>query len=205
MRGYHTAKAGLLFKKAGAISRHTKAPFIARTGDRCLRIICMISAVGFCQRWQYLGLVGALALALCMLPSKTNATAPTSDLGGALTFLADRAEEGTFSGVVLVARNGEAPVVRSYGKADFELGTPVQSNSIFAIASLTKLVTAATVLRLVDDKKMNLETTVCAFLANCPVAWRTVTIENLLDHSSGIPDLFDGPGCPTRRNSAGNR
>lgn len=137
------------------------------------------------------GLIGVLVLALGLLPLRTGATPSTPDLRRALTFLTERAAEQTFSGVVLVASDASAPVVRAYGAADFELGVPMRPNSVFAIASLTKLITAATVLRLVDRGVMNLNTNVCAFVKNCPSAWSTVTIEDLLDHSSAIPDLFE--------------
>jgi CubicO group peptidase (beta-lactamase class C family) len=106
-------------------------------------------------------------------------------------FLDGRGADGTLSGVVLIAAGGSSIYERAYGWSDAELGTPMQVSDVFRIASVTKLITAATVLRLVEGRVMHLDTSVCAFVMHCPIAWKSVTVADLLDHSSGIPDLFE--------------
>ena len=58
----------------------------------------------------------------------------------------------------------------------------------FEIASLSKAFTAAAILMLRDDGKLQLEDSVCRFLDGCPEAWKPIAIRELLHHTSGIPD-----------------
>ncbi|HEV2746522.1 MAG TPA: serine hydrolase domain-containing protein [Allosphingosinicella sp.] len=98
---------------------------------------------------------------------------------------------GPFSGVVLVSQFGQRLFHRAYGYADAELAVPNTPGTRFAIASLTKPITAAAVLRQVEAGQMRLDASICDYVADCPAAWRRVTIEHLLSHSSGLPDLFE--------------
>ncbi|HVT37968.1 MAG TPA: serine hydrolase domain-containing protein [Gemmatimonadaceae bacterium] len=111
--------------------------------------------------------------------------------------------EGPFNGVVLVAREGHVLFERGYGLADADLGVRNAPAMRFGIGSLTKPITAAAVMKLVERGSLKLSDPVCSFLQRCPNSWRTVTIRHLLSHTSGIPDLFgELPAAPvdsTRR------
>jgi CubicO group peptidase (beta-lactamase class C family) len=74
--------------------------------------------------------------------------------------------------------------------ADFELEVPLKPDHVFRIGSLTKPFTATAVLRLRDEGRLELSRSVCDFVHACPAAWRRVTLAHLLNHTSGIPDLF---------------
>jgi len=67
--------------------------------------------------------------------------------------------------------------------------TPLTGASPFAIASVTKAFTAAIVLQLVDEGRVRLAAPVTDYLPGLTVA-RGVTVEQLLNHRSGIPDLL---------------
>lgn len=102
-----------------------------------------------------------------------------------------------FSGVITVARDGHVVVNRAYGLADADLGIPNRTDLRFGIGSLTKPVTATAALRLVERGQLRLDATICTYLRTCPRAWTTVTIEHLLAHTSGVPDLFSAlPAAP---------
>lgn len=111
------------------------------------------------------------------------------------TYLEDRAREAGFSGVVLVARGDEVLLRQAYGLADRELGVPLETGHILPIGSLTKPITAVAALRLVQRGILDTGNRLCAFLAKCPDEWTDVTIEHLLTHTSGIPDLFEDVEC----------
>jgi D-alanyl-D-alanine carboxypeptidase len=111
-------------------------------------------------------------------------------------YLRTRAE-GSFDGVVLVARGGKVLFERGYGFADADLRVRNAPTMRYGIGSLTKPITAAAVMKLIERGRLRLTDTVCAYLLRCPGAWSTVTIRQLLSHTSGIPDLFgELPAAP---------
>jgi CubicO group peptidase (beta-lactamase class C family) len=59
--------------------------------------------------------------------------------------------------------------------------------------------TAAAVLLLQEQGRLNVRDAVCDYLADCPPAWQAVTIHHLLTHTSGIPDLTNFPEYPSWR------
>jgi CubicO group peptidase (beta-lactamase class C family) len=96
----------------------------------------------------------------------------------------------SFSGVVLVARDDTVLFERGYGLADADLGVPIRTDMRFGIASVTKPITAAAAMRLVERRKLSLTDSICRYIKDCPELWSPVTLEHLLSHTSGIPDLF---------------
>jgi CubicO group peptidase (beta-lactamase class C family) len=98
--------------------------------------------------------------------------------------------QSSFSGVVLVSRRGQTMFERGYGFADADLAVPNTPSQLYGIGSLTKPVTAAAAMRLVERGRLRLDASICDFLRECPAAWRPVTLEHLLTHTSGVPDLF---------------
>lgn len=92
---------------------------------------------------------------------------------------------------LLVMRDGEALVRRSYGMADLEAGTAAAPTSNYRLASVSKQFTAAAVLLLVQDGKLALDDRAGRWLPSLPDAADTVTIRHLLTHTSGLVDYED--------------
>jgi CubicO group peptidase (beta-lactamase class C family) len=80
----------------------------------------------------------------------------------------------------------------SYGLADLETKTNLNSTTNFNIGSLTKQFTAFAILQLVESKKLSLDDHLDKFFPglNKKVA-ETITIKELLTHSSGLIDHYD--------------
>lgn len=106
---------------------------------------------------------------------------------------------GQFTGGVLVARGDEVLFRQVYGYADRSPGTPLQLNSRFRLASISKQFTAAAVLRLQDEGVLSTHDPVCRWIQPCPPAWEPIRLYHLLGHSSGIPDLMARPAWGIRR------
>lgn len=85
-----------------------------------------------------------------------------------------------------VIDHGRTVKLKSYGKANLELGTPMTPDSVIDIGSLTKSFTAAAVMLLVQDRKVALDGPIDRYLGEAPPAWRGITIRQLLNHSSGL-------------------
>ena len=94
---------------------------------------------------------------------------------------------------VAVIRQGKLVFTKQYGLANVELSVPLESISPFKIASLTKPITAIAVLQLEEEGKISLDSTLSHYLSGLPSQWSTVTIRQLLSHTSGIPDYFQSP------------
>jgi CubicO group peptidase (beta-lactamase class C family) len=119
----------------------------------------------------------------------TNGTATGQTLEARFDeYLSAMAKLGRFNGYVLVARDGKRLFGKGYGMANFEDEVPNTSQTKFRLASITKPFTAVAVLMLQEKGKLSLQDSVCKYLADCPAAWKPVTIEQLLAHTSGIPD-----------------
>lgn len=85
-----------------------------------------------------------------------------------------------------VIDHGRTVKLKSYGKANLELGTPMTPDSVIDIGSLTKSFTAAAVMLLVQDRKVALDDPIDRYLEETPPIWRGITIRQLLNHSSGL-------------------
>jgi D-alanyl-D-alanine carboxypeptidase len=93
---------------------------------------------------------------------------------------------------IAVLRNGEVVFKKGYGITDLNSKKPVTSSTNFNICSMTKQFTAYCILKLASEKKLFLDDKIEKYFPdfNAKVAG-TVTIRNLLTHSSGIVDHYD--------------
>ena len=108
------------------------------------------------------------------------------------TEVAEVAERTGFSGAVRVDREGDTVVCAAYGLADRAHGIPATVDTQFAIASGTKSLTAVTVMALVEQGTLRLDTTARSLLGeDLPLVGDGVTVEHLLAHRSGIDDYLD--------------
>jgi CubicO group peptidase (beta-lactamase class C family) len=102
-------------------------------------------------------------------------------------FLQAHLATGKFMGAVLVARGDEVLHQGGYGKANLELDVPNSPETVFRLGSLTKQFTAAAILQLQDQGRLNVNDTLDKYLPDAPHAGE-VKLGQLLSHSSGIPD-----------------
>ncbi|MCI3945797.1 Esterase EstB [Pseudomonas syringae] len=102
-------------------------------------------------------------------------------------------------GVLLIARHGRLRYASALGWADRELGIPVSRDTRFRLASLTKLLTSVTVLRLCELGVISLSAPVTDWLPTFrprladgrePV----IEVQHLLSHTSGLSYGFEQPG-----------
>ncbi|MBC7899362.1 MAG: serine hydrolase [Saprospiraceae bacterium] len=98
-----------------------------------------------------------------------------------------------FSGSILVARNGQPVISKSYGMANVELGVPNTPQSVFRLGSITKQFTAMAISMLQDRGKLSVSDPICKHLSDCPPAWQSLTIKHLLTHTAGIPNYTSFP------------
>jgi CubicO group peptidase (beta-lactamase class C family) len=110
------------------------------------------------------------------------------------SWLDERVASNEFSGVALVWRNGAPEFSYAGGIAHRGHGVRITEGTRFAVASVTKMVTAATALRLVDRGLVALEQPLVDILpeAHQPKALtREHTLHHLLSHTSGLANYHD--------------
>ena len=102
------------------------------------------------------------------------------------------ASEHDYSGVVRADRGGEIELAAAFGLANRAAGIPNGIDTVFAIASGAKGLTALVVASLVEEGALGLSTTARSVLGDdLPLIDDAVTVEHLLSHRSGIGDYFD--------------
>jgi CubicO group peptidase (beta-lactamase class C family) len=115
-----------------------------------------------------------------------------SQLRGELGTLVDRMKQYSIPGVsIAVIHQGRIEWARGYGVADAETQKPVTSDTLFQAASISKPVTAAAVLRLVDAGHLDLDEDVNTYLRSWKVpntrSWQPrITLRQLLCHGAGV-------------------
>ena len=110
-------------------------------------------------------------------------------------YLREEMTANHFNGVVLVAHKDNIILEKGYGMADMELGVPVSTDHIFKIGSLTKPITATGVLMLAEGGDLLLNDSICSYIRNCPSSWVPIQISHLINHTSGLQDLFEEIAC----------
>ena len=91
-----------------------------------------------------------------------------------------------FSGSVLVARGGDVIVERGYGWADESAEIPNSPQTRFPIESISKQFTAAAVVRLASQGRLDLDASIADYLPGVPPDKAGITPHHLLTHTSGI-------------------
>lgn len=91
---------------------------------------------------------------------------------------------------VAVVHKGKEVVAKGYGLANVEHGVPVTADTVFQTASVGKQFTAAAILLLAEQKKLNLDDPITNFFPDAPFRWSKITVRHLLTHTSGLPDYI---------------
>ncbi len=104
------------------------------------------------------------------------------------------ADAGRFNGAVLVARGDTVLLSKGYGMANFEFSVPATPKTVFPIGSNTKQLTAAAILKLEEQGRLDIKDPVKRYVSDAP-HWKDIRIHHLLNHTSGIPS--EGAYIPT--------
>lgn len=96
-------------------------------------------------------------------------------------------------GAIAVLKRGSRSEVYRAGVAETGTGRPVETTDHMRIASTAKAYSGAVSLQLVDRGKLRLNDTVGKVLPRLPRAWHRVTLRQLLNHTSGLPDFSADP------------
>jgi CubicO group peptidase (beta-lactamase class C family) len=94
-------------------------------------------------------------------------------------------DAGRFSGTVLVARGDTVLLSKGYGMANYAFSVPNTPQTVMPIASNTKQITAAAIMKLQEQGRLNVTDPVTQYIPNV-TNWKDIRIYQLLNHTAGI-------------------
>src|ERR1044071_3124565 len=134
-----------------------------------------------------------ILLACCAI---AQAQTPPTELSDRVDALANKMLSRPLAGIsVAVARDGQVVFARGYGLANLEHSVGVTPETVFHIASISKNILAAVVLQLVDEGKLRLDDDVTKYVPEAPALEHHVTVQQLLNHTSGIYSFTSLPNA----------
>ena len=99
-----------------------------------------------------------------------------------------RLEKLGFAGVVLVAKGGAPLFAEGFGLADRERSLRWTPATVSCSGSITKRFTGAAILKLEEDKRLNVTDPITLYFKDVPADKAQITLHQLLTHSSGLGD-----------------
>jgi CubicO group peptidase (beta-lactamase class C family) len=100
---------------------------------------------------------------------------------------AEALERGPIAGLsIAVQARGVEVLAKGYGFSDLEAQTPATADTSYPIASVTKRLTAAAILRLADQGRLTLDDPLSRFFPAARPAIGALTVRHLLQHTSGL-------------------
>ncbi len=145
----------------------------------------------------FVSLVLTVGAGTVLLPTAAGAARGGRTTDAAVQRLLDRlvaAPGGPVGAIVTLYRNGATTVLRA-GRADATRPGAPRLGDHMRIASITKAFTGAVALRLVQEGRLGLDDTIGQLLPRVmPRDWSKVTVREMLNHTSGLPDYTHSDG-----------
>lgn len=136
-------------------------------------------------------LIAALACLAALAPAAA-AKSTAADVQRGLERLV-AAPAGPPGAIATLYSGGKLTVLRA-GTSDAKRRRPPRATDHMRIASVAKAFSGAVALKLVRDGRLGLDETIAERLPGMPAAWGAVTVRQLLNHTSGVPDYTRSKG-----------
>lgn len=129
-------------------------------------------------------------LCLCIAVFGVNANAQQNDFDGIMQCHNSADAPGM---VVRLDQSGRHIYSGALGVANIENNRELRVDDVFQIGSVTKTFTAAAILKLSEKNKLSLQDTLGKFIPDLNPEYKYLTIDRVLNHTSGLPDYLDDP------------
>jgi CubicO group peptidase (beta-lactamase class C family) len=136
-------------------------------------------------------LVGAFNL-LVSPPAVARASGSEEFAAEVSAYLKERAENGEFSGTVMIAKDGEAILREAHGLASRAFGVPIRIDTKFNLGSMNKMFTGVAIAQLAERELISFDDRIIDHIPDYPnreIAEK-VTIHQLLTHTSGMGNYW---------------
>lgn len=118
----------------------------------------------------------------------TTTQTPSAKARGSQDVLNGAVKDGEPGCSAAVGIEGKVAWTGVRGLANLAAGTPITTDTVFDIASVSKQFTATAILLLVEAGKLTLDDALSQYVSDLPAWSNKVTIAQLMHHTSGIPD-----------------
>jgi D-alanyl-D-alanine carboxypeptidase len=133
--------------------------------------------------------IGLIIAILCIITFRQQVLAQKNRISQIDTYLQQAHDSGLFNGNVLVADNNKVIYKKAIGHADASKQIPLTINYRFHIGSIAKEFDAVGIMMLQEQGKLSINDKVLKFFPGLPSWADKVSIKNLLQYTSGIPDI----------------
>ncbi len=130
-----------------------------------------------------------LLLCLCLCSCKDTALSIEKNTNKYERILSELHKRGQFNGNALILENGEIAFQGAFGIRSIDPLDSLNLNTAFRLGSISKTFTSAAIMILNEQGKLSYDQDVREFLPELP--YEGITIRNLLNHTSGIPDYME--------------
>jgi CubicO group peptidase (beta-lactamase class C family) len=135
------------------------------------------------------GMFTCLLWILCISLQGSPLPAPQADHASEVDALfAPWAHTGTPGAGVLVIQDGRIVLEKGYGLANLESGSPIEPNTAFLLASVSKQFTAMAIMILAERGRLSYDDPLSRFFPGFPPYADKITVRHLLNHTSGLQD-----------------
>lgn len=131
------------------------------------------------------------SLSSAALTSAHGQAAPRDSLAPAIDRIFSRFTPAGPGCAVAVYQDGQVRLAKGYGAANVEYAAPITPETPFITGSLSKQFTAAAIALLVEDKRIALGDDVRKYVPELPDYGKTITIDHLVHHTSGLRDWWE--------------
>ncbi|UPK72868.1 beta-lactamase family protein [Chitinophaga filiformis] len=90
-----------------------------------------------------------------------------------------------------IVRDGAIVKNTTYGIANLEYDIRATDQTIFSINSITKAFVGVAVMQLAEENKLKITDPLSRYLDSLPDTWKSITLQQVLTHISGLPDIMD--------------
>ncbi len=135
-------------------------------------------------------LTSLFLIPLGLLSSSVKAQTSTSD--SLDTFLKSKMQQLHIQAMqVAIVRGGKIIKQNTLGTANLDYNIKANDQSIFSVNSITKAFVGIAVMQLAEEKKLKITDPLSRYLDSLPDSWKNITIQQVLTHTSGLPDMMD--------------
>nr|WP_199078521.1 serine hydrolase domain-containing protein [Pedobacter sp. ASV19] len=92
---------------------------------------------------------------------------------------------------IAIIRGGKIIKNATFGTANLEYNIKANKETIFSVNSITKAFVGVAVMQLVEEHKLKITDQLSLYLDSLPDSWKNITLQQVLTHTSGLPDLLD--------------
>ena len=142
-------------------------------------------------------------LSIFLVVSASRAQSSQDPMAAALDTIFSPLANASSPGVaVLVRKDGRTVFEHGYGARELRSFAKIDSQTNFRLASCSKQFTAMSIMLLVHEGKLRYEDTLTDVFPDFPAYGKAITIRNLLNHTSGLPDYEDLMAAAEKRKGA---